>query len=313
VRKLTALEEEQDNFRAALRWSQADGGRAVTGLQIALALDGFWPTRGYPNEGRRWLTDLLRGARDVKPQLRARALGLLGSLTRLEGRYDESLSYYERAMALYRELGDDGGIATTLAGLGNTRRFTRDYAGARDALEGALAINRVLGNRGGIAEVLNSLGAVASNEKMIERAIALYGESLQIARELGDTWRIASRLGNLAEVTMYHGQIDEAASMHQESLALWLRMGDRRSIAEGLEMFVETLCAQNRMQLAARLLGAVEALREEIGCPRPPVDAEVIGQAIDATRSSLGEEAFARAWSEGRSLSDAQAVAQAIG
>ena len=309
--KLQSLQREHDNFRAALDWSQKTDGRAIVGLRIAVALGSFWSIRGYMSEGRMWLNQLLDRAGDAPADVRAGAFNRLGNLAWLETRFDESAFNFEKGLLAYEAIGDKRGMAISWCGLGNVARHRRDYLRAREAFEASLAIYRGLGDRGGVAIVLNSMGALASNEKQIERAISLYREALAISREMRDKWGIASRLGNLAEVTMYHGEVEEAAALHRESLRLWVELGDQRSIAEGLEMFVETLCAQGRMELAARILGAVEALREAIGCPRPPVDQETIQKALDSARSALGAERFDRAWSEGLGLTPERAVSAA--
>ena len=307
---LKALEREHDNYRAAMDWSAKTDGRV--GLEITVALGHFWSTRGYMSEGRRRLEQLLGRGVDSPADVRAQALRWLGNLAWLEGRFEESASSYERALALCEEIGDRHGVAIALCGLGNVARHQQDYDRARVSYEGSLLLYREVGDRKAISMVLNNLGAVASNVKEIDRAISLYREALAISRELNDKWGLASRLGNLAEVTMYKGENDAAAAMHRESLALWAELGDPRSIAEGLEMYVQTLCAQGRMELAATLLGAVEALRHAISCPRPPVDQETIQKALDSARSVLGDERFDKAWREGLAMGPEEAVSRAL-
>jgi non-specific serine/threonine protein kinase len=310
--RLKTLEREYENLRAALRWSRVTDGRGETGLRIATDMASYWAIRGYPSEGRMWLNQLLKQAPDAPFEIRGRAFNWLGQLAWLEARYEESKQNYGEGLVLHTKIGNKTGIAVSRCGIGNVMRHVREYAGAREAYEEALAIYRDLGNRYGIAALLNNMGALASNERQIERAISLYEEALALSKEEGDKWGIASRMGNLAEMMTRSGRLDEAAALHKESLALWLELGDRRSMAEGLEMFVETLCAQGRMQLAARMLGAVETIREVVGCPRPPVDDELIQQAVDATRKVLGEQGFTAAWAEGRASSAEQAVASAL-
>ena len=53
---------------------------------------------------------------------------------------------------------------------------------------------------------------------------------------------------------------------------------------------------------AARLWGKAEALRETVGAPMPPVYRADYEQAVAATRTALGEEAFDIARTEGRTM-----------
>ena len=59
---------------------------------------------------------------------------------------------------------------------------------------------------------------------------------------------------------------------------------------------------------AAHLWGAAEALREAIGTPIPRVYRTGYQQTVAAARSQLGEEDFAAAWAQGRSMDPEQAM-----
>jgi non-specific serine/threonine protein kinase len=64
---------------------------------------------------------------------------------------------------------------------------------------------------------------------------------------------------------------------------------------------------------AARLFGASEALRERIGAAPWPLWLAEHERNVAATRTSLGEEAYAAAWAAGRALSVDAAIAAALG
>ena len=63
---------------------------------------------------------------------------------------------------------------------------------------------------------------------------------------------------------------------------------------------------------AARLLGAAAALREALGIPVPASEREDHDRAVAATRTALGETAFAAAWAAGRALPVEEAVNEAL-
>jgi hypothetical protein len=64
--------------------------------------------------------------------------------------------------------------------------------------------------------------------------------------------------------------------------------------------------------MRARLLGTAQALREAIRRPMAPPDRPLVDRAVAAARRSLGEEAVAAAWAEGRAMTLEQAVAYAL-
>jgi hypothetical protein len=66
---------------------------------------------------------------------------------------------------------------------------------------------------------------------------------------------------------------------------------------------------QGQPAQAARLFGLAEALREAIGAPLLPHDRSRYGTTIAAAREQLDDEAWSRAWAEGRASSLDEAVA----
>jgi hypothetical protein len=81
-------------------------------------------------------------------------------------------------------------------------------------------------------------------------------------------------------------------------------------VAEGLAGLAALAAEPER---AARLYGAADALRTEIGAPRPPTERVAEARQIEAVRASLGGAAFDAAWSAGRALAPEQAVREALG
>jgi hypothetical protein len=114
-RWLDRLEREHDNFRAALAWSQSEAGDPDLGLQLAVALWQFWWLRSHSIEGQRWIDKSLEMASpDTSPAVRAWALLGMGILGQgVYGNYASSRlsSQFEAALALFRAIGDDAGIA----------------------------------------------------------------------------------------------------------------------------------------------------------------------------------------------------------
>ena len=73
------LEEEHDNMRAALSWA-LERAEAELGLHLAGALWPFWETRGYYDEGRRWLEEALEKEGHASAAARTKALKAVGWL-----------------------------------------------------------------------------------------------------------------------------------------------------------------------------------------------------------------------------------------
>jgi tetratricopeptide (TPR) repeat protein len=220
---------------------------------------------------------------------------------------------YEESLAISRELGDRMGIGSELRNLGSVAMAQGDIASARALFEESLAISRELGNRVGISHSLAYLGSVAIKKGDYPDARALLEESLAISRELGNRLGIAHALHNLGEVAFERGDYPGARKLFKEGLVIWRELGLRAGIGDSLEALAAVVGALGGPLRAARIWGAAERLREEIGAPQSPDEQARHDQCVAAARVSHGDEAaFDQAWREGRALTLEQAIAFAL-
>ena len=156
--------------------------------------------------------------------------------------------------------------------------------------------------------VLSNLGKVAEEEGAHDEAAAFYEESLALYREVGERKSIAllaCRLGGISRIQADHAS---AAALYEESLYLHRELGDRLGISQDLEGIAALRAASGSPGQAVRLWAAAEALREEIGAPPEDVERATYEPLVAAAREALGDEAFADAWAEGRSLPPERAL-----
>jgi predicted ATPase/class 3 adenylate cyclase len=354
VQWLQRLEAEHDNLRAALEWSLVATGtvgglRLCSALQVFWVTRGHLSEgRGW------CARVLGKGGAKAQTQERAKALtsagalayfqsdfpaarelaqeclaiwrelgdrkGIAVSLSRLgvlaleQGDFASAQALNEESLAIKQELGDRSGIAASLNNLGNLAFERGDFASAQARYEESLAITRGLGDRVGAANALNNLGTVATEQGDFASARAMHEECLAIRRELENRGGIAISLNNLGTVTFEQGEFASARAMHEESLAIMRELGDRRAIAFSLDELAAVFAAFGNSLHAARVWGAAERLREEIGSPLPPIDRPRYDRRVAVARAGLGDDAaFDRAQQEGRALTFEQAIELAIG
>jgi predicted ATPase/class 3 adenylate cyclase len=311
---LDRLETEHENLRSALEACYAIGkAGAESGLRLCGALARFWWVRGYLSEGRVWTAEALsQASTEERTQWRAKALNGAGLLAYSQGDFPSARSLYEQSLSIRQEIGDRWGIASSLNNLGGVAQHQGDYASAQAFYEESLAMKREIGDQWGIAASLNNLGLVAYSQGDYALAQAFHEQSLAIFREVGDRGRIALALGNLGDVAGNLGDYHAARTFHEQSLAIRREIGDRRGIAYALEGFAALASAQEQPERAARLWGAEEALREEMGAPLSPSEREEYDRKIAEARAALGEDAFSAAWMEGRAMTQEQAIEYAL-
>jgi predicted ATPase len=255
---------ERHNLRAAIDW--ATGADPELGLQIAVALENFWVTND-PVEGTRRFEALLARAGDIPLDLRARALRDYGGSAQMSGDLERADLAYEESGRLFREIGDDAGVATSTFRLGNSASWRKDYTLCRRLYEESLETFRRVGDTIGELQVLGNLGAIAAMQGDLEHSRELTERSAALGREVGWVWWEAGQYANLGEVALLSGQIEAGRDHARRSLELALQIGDREALVYALAQLVWVAVDRSDEELASVLWKAIEA--EEARRPMP--------------------------------------------
>jgi predicted ATPase/class 3 adenylate cyclase len=295
---------EQANLRAALQWT-IENDQTELGLRLAVALERYWVSEA-PFEGDQWFTTLLAKADHVDPSLRAAALRDHGGAVYIVGQFDRGLALYLESLALYREVGDEPGMAHIIHRLAIDAVRVGDLDRGRALTEEARVLAR--GARKDEALALITLGSIAYKEGDVDKAIELMEQGGEIAGEVGFTWFQGGRLLDLAEIGVETGRLEDAERWLRDGLAILLPLRDRLLLVWGLAMLAALEAGKGRTERAGELWGAVEA-EEQRGR---------IGQWEDE-RESFERQVLAHAGPEferglelGRKLSLEEAVERAL-
>jgi predicted ATPase/class 3 adenylate cyclase/DNA-binding CsgD family transcriptional regulator len=234
------------------------------------------------------------------------SLNILAEVAIKQGEYSKARERAEEAATFLRGTGDLGVLSNSQLFLVETMFYLGDHAGASALAEENLRLNREIGDLASIAAALAFLGQVALHRGDYMMAHELLEESVTLAREKQEPLYISRSLSKLAQVLTVEGSFTKARLLYEESLSI---AHDKWDIAFSLQGLATVAAAQGNLVWAACLLGAAEALRESIGAPIPPVYRADYERSVTATRASLGEKVFAKAWAEGRTMTPEQALA----
>jgi predicted ATPase/DNA-binding CsgD family transcriptional regulator len=265
---LERLEREHDNLRAALQWTleQAEAGE---NMEMALRLGGtlrHWWVHGHCPEGRTFLKRALVKSEGIAAPLRAKALIAAAHLAFFQGDYDRIETLCEESLALYRELGDQAGIASSLFWLGSVARVRDNTAAARSLLMEALALAKIVDDKGRLAWYLFNLALVESSQSEYARALTLFEESLAIHRELGNKRGIAHTLSHLAQLLVVsQGDQARVRSLLEECLALSREVGIKEMIAASYCLSGQLALSQGDLVTARSLVEKSVLLCKEVG------------------------------------------------
>jgi predicted ATPase/DNA-binding SARP family transcriptional activator len=348
-RWLIRLTNERDNLRAALETFIA-AGDAAAALELAAAPWIWWEDQ-FPSEGRKWLREALALPRSPR-SARAQALRALGILALYQGDYAEAKQALAEAVALFRALGDDDGLAIAVAhsavaevesGAATRARqlaeealalvpsvsrpwsaahvhgaaaitliFLDDHERAVQLMEQGLATWRSLGNDVRVADSLNAIGAILAEAGQTERARGYLVEAAACARGIGDHFREAYPLTNLGRLAVADGDLAAARSMFARALAVFSSRGDVRPAAHILAEIAVLENRGGRPERAARLAGASSQLFASMEGRPLPSGAQLLESCIADCRASIGRESFEDAWERGRAMGFDEATADAL-
>jgi tetratricopeptide (TPR) repeat protein len=294
----------------ALARSAGDRGREAAFLNNLGAV-ALW--RGEMEAAERLFREALMTAEAGNDRRRrADALANLGAIAHYQGDVATALARYMEGVAVWRDLQDAYGIADMLLNIVQLLApATEHRERARAAGEEALSRYRALRDPQGEALALSSLGLLAMTEGQLEQAAERFEASLALFRQIEDLAGEARALGNLGLVTLDRGDVPQAAERLAAALRLATEVEDQDAIAYWLEGMAAMHLAQQDDGRAARLYGAVAALRDRIAIPRPAELACRFAANEVILRDRLKNELEAT-WAAGRALSLAEATGEAL-
>jgi tetratricopeptide (TPR) repeat protein len=387
---LDRLEVERANLRAAIGWfsEQSDGN--ANDLEMAFALWRFWWMRGHLDEGHAWVTgalarnssapielrgsamisaaliaetrgnlvesaqlldDVIRMLEDTEHrQLHGAALSGRGKTAEISGDFELASECFERALAIYHELGNERGVAVTLHMHSSVLIARGEYDRAETLAAQALEVWRKRGEMQSLAYTLQQLGIATYYQGKYERAAELYQETVAIAESLGDRLGQGNGLLNWGSALEMSGDLNGSIEKYNEALSLFeaiqdiggigyihyqighvrrsqgdlpgakerlLRailhlsaVGDRPTMALVLETLAGTELDSGQPEHAASLFGVAESLREQTGAAIPSTRVEEVQKDRSAAATALGPSQYAVEFERGRQTDPASVVAE---
>jgi tetratricopeptide (TPR) repeat protein len=240
-------------------------------------------------------------------------LHLAGVIAQLQGDYATARERYEDSRRVREGIDDWAGVATTGGNLAILAEFDGDYAAALRINDDALGLRRRIGDRRGIGIGEMNAGYYRILNGDLESARNHLEEALRLSRELGDRAMIAHSTFTLGNAMRDLGDHAAAATRYAEALELQRELDDRFSLTFIVEDVGVLLAWAGEAEQGFELLGGAEAVREQIGSPRPPtLDAELAGH-FAAARQALGDEAADAAVTRGKAWSFEEAIEAALG
>ncbi len=185
----------------------------------------------------------------------------------------EAAAACESAKQIYGQAGDRAGLASSMGYLASTRFMLGDLPGARTLYSQALAIDRELGNEGAAQWEHNGLATVLWQEGDLSAARGQYEESLRSARLIDSRPDQADALENIGFMWMLAGDLSKARTMLDEALSRFQAMADKAGAGSVWNNLGQTRYLAGDLPGAAHALSKAVAVDRDIGYKQDTADA----------------------------------------
>ena len=180
-------------------------------------------------------------------------------------RFEEAITAYQDAAAIFRETGDRHREGMALSNLGLALREVRRFEEAITAHQDAAAIFRETGDRHREGMALNNLGLALVQVRRFEEAITAHQDAAAIYRETGDRHGEGMALGNLGLALVEVRRFEEAITAYQDAAAIYRETGDRHGEGMALESLGLALQEMRRFDEAITAYQDALAIYRETG------------------------------------------------
>lgn len=161
----------------------------------------------------------------------AQALTQIGLQSFRKGKFEEAISYYEKAITVLDDKEDSQEKAEAFRYIGVIHSIKSNYREALSYHQKALQIVRNSGYIFGMAKAYNSIGQLCLNVQKLDEALFFMEKAERICTELGADAEAATLYGKLGEVYVQKEDFENAVKFHLKDMEMCKRFGNYRALA----------------------------------------------------------------------------------
>ncbi|CAH3172512.1 unnamed protein product, partial [Porites evermanni] len=189
----------------------------------------------------------------------------LGAVFLSVGQYTKAEEYLQKALVIRKEIDDKEGEASAYGNLGTVFISVGQYTKAEEYLQKALVMRKEIDDKKGEAADYGNLGTVYQSVGQYTKAEKYLQKALVIRKEIGDKEGEASAYGNLGTVFNSVGQYTEAEEYLQEALVISKEIGDKKGEASAYGNLGTVFISVGQYTKAEKYLQKELVIRKEIG------------------------------------------------
>ena len=271
------------NTAEALKWAEQavkEGEElddpVVTG-QAYMVLGWGYSVLGKEGGEAMMLKALEADERSGNRPRQAQTLGNLGSICYWDGRWDDAMTYFERAREEFIKIGSIAQATIPALGIGEILSDRGEYAEAERVLQQTLPVLKASEYHYFEGYCIWMLGRVSLRANRIDEAVARFGDARKILEGVGAKDEVLDIDARLAECHLFRNQPDEALALADSILA----QEDSSGAIARLSPYLHRIRA-HAMLMQADPFGARDALENSLNIARERKDRYEVALTLNA-------------------------------
>ena len=257
------MEADEANLQAAKAWTGEHD--PLLALELGVALWPYCEARWKERQGVAFLERLLDLEVEVPADLRAWALTAAAMMASNGGDARRAVGHAAEALAAFRLLGDDHGVAEALAALGSALANQGRFNDAEAALAEALQLFQRLDRADRVAIVVHGLSYVAMRRGDHEESAKMSRQELAAMQSIGSRRGEAGALRHLAIALQNLDDYDGASALCREALEIWQDIDDPAAVAHVQTTLADIARCRGDLAVALELYHEARAGLHAIG------------------------------------------------
>jgi non-specific serine/threonine protein kinase len=291
---------EGANLRDALEWSAACGNYELLARLAAPLTPYVWIRKGQLDVGRRWVELAMAHLDGFEPWVAASVVDAARALAWNGGQTQLATELAERALVMWRELGNLEGECVAMMFRDTAALEHGDFASSRAILTDVVAFAREHKLRV-LPTVLVNLSDIAIAEGDLEAARELCDEALSTS-DGPESPDGTVALINLTEIANSEGRPgDGAAFAHQAVVGAWNR-GDVLFAVWATIVTAWSLAELGELERAGHLLGAANGFLSDAGANRQRTELVSEERVLRALAARFDDQQIQALLAQGREL-----------
>ena len=170
----------------------------------------------------------------VDTERAARMADTLGRTLRAQEKFDESLAAFVQAEALWQEVGKPERALKSLLAIAASHASLNAVPTAIDTMEAAVSLAQTLDDAAQLASVWEAKAALHRAQAQPEAAVAAYQEGADALLDSADLRGAVRLLNAIGKIQTEQGQLTQAIASYRAIAELWAEAGERQNEIEAL-------------------------------------------------------------------------------